>query len=75
VKEETLTSYIYSEGGYRASTGPVGPRPFFRGGPYIVPTSENRFMEAGTIRRPPPLIDFTRWANVTASLNKNDRLR
>ena len=47
VKQETLTSYIYIEDGYRASTGPIGPRPF---------------SETGLIVCPPPKIDLWRRA-------------
>ena len=36
-KQETLASYIYIENDYRASTGPVGPRPFSEAGLVVCP--------------------------------------
>jgi hypothetical protein len=47
VKEETLTSSIYIEDGYWASSGPVRPR---------------SLSEAGLIVCPPLKIDLCRWA-------------
>ena len=70
VKEETLTSFIYIEDGYRATLGLLSLG-LFGGGLYSVPTSKNRFTKVNSLRRPSLKINnfWKRLRNVDCLIN------
>jgi hypothetical protein len=68
--EETLVYVFILQAENQASLGLLGLG-LFKGGPYSVPASENRFMEAVGLRQLPPLIRINGGSPVkaTASIN------